>query len=399
MSSSSARLLALIIAMVTMSSGSMLTPVLPTLKAHFGLSGTAVALVVSTLSFARMLVDLPAGILVDRFRQKTLLVTGALITAAGGAVSAMAGTYELLLVGQAISGLGLNTCLIAAMVAFSALGDARNRGGMFGLYTAATTISAAVSPVVAGLVTTQLGWQWTFVFASSLAAAAALLASFVLQVPAGQASPHKAAAPAAVADPITADAGTGRSGQPRAAVAIYLVVFLFFLGSSGLSHTAIPLYAGDTMGLDASTIGWVLGVAMLFRTAVSLAGGHLGDAMGYRVILTASLVILGASFIVFNAASGVWGFLAGMLVISLGHTGSALPNAWLVSLSSKEHWGKMLGISRLISDLAHVIGPVTIIAAMEIWGFQGATIASAAVMWIAALVSAFAVKGHRRSAV
>lgn len=385
--SSQAWLLALVIAMVTMSSGSLLTPILPTLKDYFGLTGTGAALIVSSLSFARLLVDLPAGVLVDRFSHRALLVGGALVTAAGATVSAGAVTFPMLLLGQVLCGIGLNCCLIAAMVAFSDLGHARNRGSMFGLYTAATMISASLSPIVAGVMTASLGWQSAFAFGGLVAAGAAVIAWTALKLPAA----HAMAATGTHEIPLPSgemvSSGAGAQSERRASLGIYAVVFLLFLGSSGISHTAIPIYADETLRFSASTIGWVAGLSMLFRSGASLVGGRLGDRFGYRLIVTVSLMILGISFLVFNAASDVGGFLAGMLFISVGHAGSALPNAWLVNLSPKSRWGRLLGANRLAADLAHVVGPVFILAVMEQWSFAAATVLGAVLMWVAALVA------------
>ncbi len=379
-------LLALIIAMVSMSSGSLLTPILPTLKDYFDLSGTGAALIVSSLSFARLLVDLPAGMLVDRFSHRALLAGGALVTAVGAVVSAAATSFPMLLAGQVLCGIGLNGCLIAAMVVFSELGHDRNRGSMFGLYTAATMASASLGPIVAGVVTTNFSWQAAFAVGAVVAAGAGILSLTALKLHA--AHPVTVALGEEELPPLAATMSDSTGAEElRASLSIYAVVFLLFLGSSGISHTAIPLYADETLKFSASTIGWVAGISMLFRSAASLSGGRLGDRFGYRLIVTASLVILGISFIAFNAASDVTGFMAGMLFISVGYAGTALPNAWLVNLNPRSRWGRLLGANRLAADLAHVAGPVCILAVMERWSFAAATVVGAGLMWVAALVA------------
>jgi MFS family permease len=173
---------------------------------------------------------------------------------------------------------------------------------------------------------------------------------------------------------------------------IYAILFLLYLGSSGITHSAMPIYANETLHLTSSAIGWAMGLSMLFRSVVSIAGGKLGDRYGHRVVVTLGLVIIGLGFLSLTRAAGFAGLLAVLMLISLGHIGTALPQAWLVSLVPSSRWGTSLGISRFWADLAHVIGPVAILYIFDRWGFSVATLVGAALMWLAALVAAAIVK-------
>jgi MFS family permease len=382
-------ILAGVILLVTLSTGSTVTPILPDMRLYFGLTGTGTALIVSFFSMARLSVDLPAGLLLDRFNHKVLLLAGALLVGLGSVLSAVAAVLPILLLGQLAAGIGVNTCMIAAMVTFSRMSTAGTRGGMFGLYTAGTLLSSSIGPVASGMLATALDWRATFVFSAAAATTAFLLTWFGVEshpLARRQIPPLPPRA-----EPLSGQAAQHGDDEAAAgwtwALPIYLIVFLLYLGSSGITHSALPLYANETLHLTASAIGWAMGLAMLFRSVISIAGGKLGDRYGHRLIVTVGLTIIGIGFLSLTRAAGFGGLLAALLLISLGHIGTALPDAWLVSLIPGRRWGASLGISRFWADLAHVIGPVGILYIFDHWGFSLTTVIGACLMWLAAIVA------------
>ena len=54
----------------------------------FGVGAAAVGSTISVYAIARLMMNLPAGMLADRFGRKPLLVWGPFITAVGGSLSA-----------------------------------------------------------------------------------------------------------------------------------------------------------------------------------------------------------------------------------------------------------------------------------------------------------------------
>lgn len=58
-------------------------PVLPIYAVNFGASATVVGLTLTIFAFARLILNIPAGLLADRFGRKVLLVGGPAITAIG----------------------------------------------------------------------------------------------------------------------------------------------------------------------------------------------------------------------------------------------------------------------------------------------------------------------------
>jgi len=367
-------------------SSSVVTPMLPDLMLDFHLSVTGAALIISCFSLAQLAFDLPVGLLLDRFNHRRLLVGGILCAVLGSMLSALAFSFPRLLLGRLLAGAGVGICITTTMVMLSRLGTPGTRGSLFGLYSATTLASASISPILSGWIASAIGWRAGFLFAG-LAASLALVLTLVKV---GAAAPQGQGLGSSLASLLreAALAKAARAPTAGAQVAlIYLIVFLLFLTGSGLSHTAVPIYASETLHLNASAIGWAVGLGMMARSVASMVGGRLSDRYGHRLVLAPSLAMIGLGFLAFNRVTSFITFLGTMLFTSLGHIGRALPNVWLVDVSPKSRWGTLLGISRFGADFAHMVGPVAFGWIFDHVGFFWATLVGASLMWFAALVA------------
>lgn len=85
-------------------------PVLPEIKTHFSISMTAAGLVMAVFGLARLLFDLPGGIIAQRLSSVKGTVIGAILVCAGSLCSALAPGYSSLVLGRFIAGMGSATC-------------------------------------------------------------------------------------------------------------------------------------------------------------------------------------------------------------------------------------------------------------------------------------------------
>lgn len=148
------------------------------LKAHD--VGLAIALAPAVLVVMNLVYALgayPAGVAADRFSARTLLLAGLAALIAADALLATATSLAATFAGIVLWGvhMALTQGLFAKLVADHAP-DAL-RGSAFGLFNLATGLAMLAASVIAGVLWTAFGPEWTFVAAGTFALAAAGLAS------------------------------------------------------------------------------------------------------------------------------------------------------------------------------------------------------------------------------
>jgi len=168
--------------MLGLASGAILVPLnstmlavaLPSVMNEFGLGASTVASLV-TLYLAAVAITLPAsGSLGDRFGHRPVFLVGVAAFGLASALAATAGSFELLAVSrilQAVSGALVSTSSVALL---RAMAPPDRRGSAFGLFDMLVSTSAAIGPLVGGLVVGGLGWRSLFVVAVPVALLAAL---------------------------------------------------------------------------------------------------------------------------------------------------------------------------------------------------------------------------------
>jgi EmrB/QacA subfamily drug resistance transporter len=113
-----------------------------------------------TLSFAAFL--LTAAALGDRFGRRRLFAAGLVLFVVASAACALAPGIGWLIAARALQGLGAAIVMPLALAQVGAAFPPERRGWALGIYSSVTGLSAVLGPVVGGLVTRGLAWQWIF---------------------------------------------------------------------------------------------------------------------------------------------------------------------------------------------------------------------------------------------
>lgn len=335
-------------------------PILPQLQDEFGLSAMGVVLVVSVLGFARLATDLPFGRIVERMPVGRALVAGTAAAALGAAVTAVSPTFEILLVGRAVSGVGAAIVSITAIVALIDMSTPSNRGSVLGWYQVALQGGVSISPVVSGYVTELSDWRMAFLVAAGAGVAAGISAvmSGTGSARATVTSKHAAAWPSAGTEPVR-----------RIPVgAVHYLTFVLFLISAGVIQTALPLYADAQLDLDAATIGLVLGVATALRLLLSAVAGSLSDRIGRGAVILPALGLLVVSLLSLPLVATVPQFALATWGVAVGRVGNSLPTALLTDLAGSLPMGRLISTNRFLADLGSALGPLGVGFAIDRWG-------------------------------
>lgn len=342
--------------MLGIASGSILVPLnstmlavaLPSIMGDFDVDAATVSTLV-TLYLATVTVALLAsGSLGDRFGQRPTFLVGVSAFALASLLAGVAPTFEVLAVArilQALTGALVSTSSVALV---RMLAPAGRRGSAFGLFDMLVSVSAALGPLIGGLIVGVAGWRALFVMAVPFALFAAVMVGWVVRAGADRDASTAGAGPrrqpidvrglALLAMLLIAtlvairSIGSGLVWVVAAAIAIgLLVVFLRLelsedrpavdprlfadrtfaaavvgvLGTTVVLHGAfllVPLLVERLLAGTATMAGLVL-LGLSGASAVSAPfGGRWSDRVGRR-----RPVVLGSLVITLGVA-GLWGF-------------------------------------------------------------------------------------------
>ena len=359
----------------------IMTPLLPDIRNDFGVSIAPAGVIVGSYGLARLLTDLPAGLVADRIGHGRISLAALALLVASCLVGLNASSVELLILARVASGISVAILATVILSSLSATATPSNRGKVMSLFHVANNVGIAVYPLVGGLVGATLGWRATFLVTLVLAlVAGAILLPVLLRV-----DPRRAGA-------AKRSAGAGARvlhGRERAiAIAATNVgVVANMINRHGFRNTILPLYAATSLGLGGISIATAIALMSVTGLLVATPGGMLGDRIGRRRIITAGLAALAAGDLVFLLTGDLVTFLLAAGLIGFGDFFSSSQTALLSEIVPPDLRTKVLGSYRFSADLGAFVGPVLLAAVMDLVNAQAAIVLAAAVLLTASLVA------------
>lgn len=153
----------------------IMLPAFGDIRADLGLApdSNAVARLVTAFILGMAVAQLPAGALADRFGRRVVVRSSLLIFITGAALSAMAPSLTLMLVGRFVWGLGAAGCRVVAVAAIRDTTEGVRMAREMSFVMAVFILVPCFAPSVGALI--LLGGQWRLVFWFVVAAGTALL--------------------------------------------------------------------------------------------------------------------------------------------------------------------------------------------------------------------------------
>ena len=245
----------------------------PGLAAEFGLSAAQLGLLTGVYFFSFGLFQIPLGVLLDRFGPRRVNGTLLLLAAAGAVVFSISQSFESLVMGRALIGLGVSACLMASMQAFVLWFPAERTATMIALAYSMGGLGAITASVPLELALRHFDWRQ--IFQALAVVTLGLSAAFALWVP-----EHEGARRAAgVREQLAGLARIARDGAFwRLAVAIganqCAMLSLFTLW--------ITTWLRDVAGFDRAAAAAALAWVSLALIAGYFFFGRLADALARR---------------------------------------------------------------------------------------------------------------------
>jgi len=360
--------------------GGVAFPTLPTLGPLLGISPFVVGLILSVNRFTRLLMNTPAGQILDRIGTRRPMIVGFVVQGLvpfGYVLGLHAdrlpvGSATVFLVSRGLWGLGSAFVFVGAFSTITHVTTSENRGKWIGYMRGGQSLGFPTGLVVGGLLTDAYGYDVAFTVAGVAGLFAAVVAFLVLPdvSPDVGASPLRELPAIVRADPRIAAVGTVN----------FVVRFLF----AGILLSTVVLYAGEsaiTIGLLSSTgvSGVVMAVSVLGASVTTVLVGRYSDRLSNRALLTIpALAVLASGFVLLAAVPTLPGVVVAVALIGIGVGGSNPPlMAYLGDISPSDDVGKLGGVYNVFGDLGSTLGPLVALPLVARVGFAAEYIACA----------------------
>jgi MFS family permease len=326
-------------------------PLLPEIARAESLADWQIGMLAGSFGFARMLADVPTGLLAGRRLGTTLAAAPALL-AAGLLLLGSGGAFPVLVLGRLLTGLGHTLAMVGGLTAI--LLDHRASAGSLRLNVFEFS---GMLGVLGGLATVGLlpgRWGWPV---SLLLASAPLLLTAVLVPDLRRRFPDQ---PEATRRPGPAPTGGARGERAPMAPIVWLmfgVGVVMGLSWSSVSQFMLPLRGTREFGLERGGISRLLALAQLVDLVALLPVAWLADRIGRLLVLSMVAAALGLGTWAVGLGSYPF-FVAGCVLFGLGLAGWMLPLGVIREHTEARAFAWRTGLYRVGVDAAVFLGPL-----------------------------------------
>ena len=294
----------------------------PALMQHFGFGPAIFGAVLAAFTGGYALMQIPGGMLADRFGAKRVLIAALLIWSLFTGLTGLATSLALLIAIRFAFGLGEG---IESGAHFRALGErftSLERSSASGLFHTALALGPAVAAPLASFLLVTLGWRALFVW---FAVPGVIVAAIVWRF-----FPERAARDDLENEPRAESAQS--AAPPWSAFVAYLFFNIAFWGLLGW----MPTYLNETRHIELKALGAAASLPYLAGFAGLLVLGALGHGVFYRqrALLTgAAYLLAGAGLFAAYRAESAGASLAGLSFAAFFLYGGFAP-FWAVVLDA-----------------------------------------------------------------
>jgi MFS family permease len=338
---------------------------IPFIGEEFHLSATSMGAVLSAFFMGYALMQIPGGLLVDRFGPRVILTTSiawwTLMTAATGLASGLASLLGI----RVLFGIGEGPYHVAASKTLALWFPRRELARANGLHLCASSIGATIAPLFVVAVIMLWGWRSVF-FALFLPGVAAATAIWLVvrnsstdRRQATLESPDYSGLPTSA--PISV--WTSLWQTIRTPAVFWTAACLFFTNMVGWGlMNWLPSYLLHGRGFDTGKMGLFTALTMLSGAIGYPLGGYLCDRFfSQRLQVPIILGAIGSAAFVYLATvapNGEWAVACLSMVFLLGNMASTAIFTLPLVVVSQRIIGSAAGIVNTAGQLAGVVSPL-----------------------------------------
>jgi len=369
---------------LVMAGQGVISPVLPLFAEEFGVGAAVIGLTLSFFALARLILNVPLGLLSDRYGRRMLLVWGPAVTAVGMVGSGLSGDIYQLLAWRFIAGAGSAMYMTGAQIYLTDISTTATRARFIGTNQGALLLGTAIGPGVGGLVAEFWGLRAPFHVVGAAALVAMVYAH--LRVPETR---HLALAQAEESKPAP---GT----KPRRAwvtflmsrdfLAVSLVTMAIFFTRTASRQTILPLLASARLGMGAGSLGVLFTVMSVINLVLVVPAALIADRFGRKAAIVPSGLLVAATLAMVGGANTITLLVIACLAMAVGNSiAGPAPAAYAADIAPPHLRGMAMGMYRSSGDVGFLIGP-PLLGLVADWSSYGwALVVNAILMGAASL--------------
>jgi len=374
---------------------------LPQIKETFAIDNATAGVAVTVIWLTYAAMQFPAGVLVDRVGERTLLSVSLALTGVSLLTLSAAPLFAVFLL--ACGAFGLGTGLFGpprGTVLSRTYPD--NDGAAFGVTLAAGSVGAAVVPFVAGLVVADVGWRATI----GVTVPAFLLVSVATwwAVPDTRDVSTPADADGPSADGTAADGGEAlelramlsgirRAITEREVVVALAAVTLLLFAFQGLT-AFLPTYLIERKGLSQGVASGLYAGLFLSGAVFQASAGRAADVYGDRRVLGAIAGFSVLPLVVLPLAGGLLALATIVVAIGIRMAIGPVNNAYIIAVLPADVRGSAWGLLRTLFFAVGSTGSVAVGALADAGYFDEAFWTLAAVTGVGAVLYVYLPERH-----
>ncbi len=339
-----------------------LPPLLLLIREEFGTGYAELGLLGTVRSMTSGLLQAPAGSLVDRLGSRRILTAGFLLVTVALAVAGSAPAYGVLVLAQALSGLGSSAFHPATYSMISRVARGEGVGKRMALHTFGGFLGAAVSFVLVGSLAQLFGWRG----ALWLLCIPGMLAGLVFWRGFEDIS----------ADGSRAHGTDGEAADgPRGALLCILRAISTLGGMFGRGFTVfLPLFLSVAYGMSVAGAGMYSSLAVGAGCVALLLGGELADRFRRtRVVASFSVASALVVAVLAHAQLGAVTLLAVLLLLGFfRYAPNPAQSALISQLGGAGSQGRLFGLTFSGSFLGGAVASLAVGWVADLWGMRWA---------------------------
>jgi EmrB/QacA subfamily drug resistance transporter len=432
---------------------------LPSIQRDLGIGISELEWVFNGYALTFGVLMLTGGKLADLLGRRLIFIVGLVIFTGASLACGLATSGDVLIGARVVQGVGSALMNPATLSIITATFPPRQRGMAIGIWAGVAALALAIGPLVGGLITEHISWNWIFFINVPVGVLAIIVTRLVVDESRDTSAEQRLDLPGLLASGIGLFALTyalieantygwtsGRIVGLFAVAAVGLAVFVLlelrqrvpmldlslfkngtFAGANtvmllvGLAMFGVffynSLFIQNIMGYSAVQTGATFLPMTMLIILVAPAAGKFSDRVGSRWLMAVGMILLSVSLFTFSrldASSDFWNLLPGLLVGGLGMgfvmtptTAAAMGSVTIdkagvgsAVLNSMRQVGGSLGIAVMGAIVASQVDapPGTPQAAAGfVTGFQHALLVASLIALAGAFLSVAMVRKYRHA--